>query len=63
MARVVIGSKGIESAVRVTSAGESVILLARSYDKLVRDLEYVLSHLSEENMQPAFLKRLEERDP
>ncbi|MBQ7380180.1 MAG: hypothetical protein IJW70_10950 [Clostridia bacterium] len=63
MAKVVIGSKGIESAVRAASAGESVILLARSYDKLVRDLEYVLSHLSEENMQPAFLKRLEERDP
>ena len=63
MARAVIGNKGLESAVRAASVGESVILLARSYDKLVRDLEYVLSHLSEENMQPALLKKLEERDP
>ena len=63
MAKAVLGNKGLESAVRGLPVGESVVLLARSYDKLVRDLEYVLSHLSEENMQPAFLKKLEERDP
>ena len=62
MAKAVLGNKGLESAVRGLPVGESVVLLARSYDKLVRDLEYVLSHLSEENMQPAFLKKLEERD-
>ena len=50
MAKAVLGNKGLESAVRGMPVGESVVLLARSYDKLVRDLEYVLSHLSSENM-------------
>lgn len=50
MAKAVLGNKGLESAVRGLPVGESVVLLARSYDKLVRDLEYVLSHLSSENM-------------
>lgn len=62
MAKAVLGSKGIESAVRSLPVGESVVLLARSYDKLVRDLEYTLSHLSEQNLSPEMRKRMEERD-
>lgn len=50
MAKIVLGNKGMESAVRAKPVGEAVLLLARSYDKLVRDLEYTLSHLSKENM-------------
>ena len=47
MAKPVLGNKGMESAVRAKPVGEAVLLLARSYDKLVRDLEYTLSHLPE----------------
>ena len=54
MAKTVLGSKGMESVVRAKPVGEAVLLLARSYDKLVRDLEYTLSHLSEENLSEAY---------
>ena len=62
MAKTVLGNKGMESAVRAMPVGESVMLLARSYDKLVRDLEYALSHLSEENLLPGTRNRMEEGD-
>ena len=62
MAKVVLGNKGLENAVRAKPLGDSVLLLARSYDKLVRDLEYVLSHVSEENLAAELLCKLEERD-
>ncbi|MBE6697314.1 MAG: hypothetical protein E7581_02205 [Ruminococcaceae bacterium] len=62
MARVVLGNKGLENAVHAKPLGESVVLLARSYDKLVRDLEYVLSHVSEENLASELRRKLEERD-
>lgn len=62
MAGAALGSKGMESAVRAASVGESVVLLARSYDKLVRDLEYALSHLSRENLSPELQALLEKRD-
>lgn len=52
MAKASLGNKGVESAVRSMPAEKAVLLLARSYDKLVRELEYTLSHLSEENMLP-----------
>ena len=61
MAKTVLGNKGLESAVRGVPVGEAVVMLARSYDKLVRELEYSLSHISEENLQPELRKRLEER--
>ena len=53
MAKTSLGNKGIESAVRSMPVAKAVLLLARSYDKLVRDLEYVLYHLSDENMLPS----------
>lgn len=62
MAKAVLGNKGLESAVRGMPVGESVVLLARSYDKLVRDLEYVLSHLSSENMLPKTNDKTKEGD-
>ena len=52
----------MESAVRALETGESVLLLARGYDKLVKDLEYVLTHLSEENLTPELRTRMEKRD-
>ena len=61
MAKTVLGNKGLESAVRGKPVDQAVVLLACSYDKLVRELEFVLSHLSEENLQPELRKRLEER--
>ena len=62
MAKTVIGSRGMESAVRAASPGESLMLLARGYDKLVKDLEHVLTHISEENLTPELRERLKERD-
>lgn len=62
MARTALGSRGMESAVRAMETGESVLLLARGYDKLVKDLEYVLTHLSEENLTPELRTRMEKRD-
>ena len=62
MAKAVLGSRGMESAVRALPHGESVALLARGYDALVRDLEFVLTHLSEENLTPELRARLEKRD-
>lgn len=62
MAKTAIGNRGMESAVQSMSPGESVRMLARGYDKLVKDLEYVLSHLSEENLTPELLSRIEKRD-
>lgn len=62
MAKAVLGNKGLESAVHGMPVGESVVLLARSYDKLVRDLEYVLSHLSSENMLPKENDKTKEGD-
>ena len=52
----------MESAVRALPHGESVALLARGYDALVRDLDFVLTHLSEENLTPELRARLEKRD-
>ncbi|MBQ2807458.1 MAG: hypothetical protein IJF08_10450 [Clostridia bacterium] len=51
MAKAVLGNKGLESAVRAKPVGEAVLLLARSYDKLVRDLEYTLLQISKENVR------------
>ena len=62
MAKTVLGNKGMESAVRAKPVGEAVLLLARSYDKLVRDLEYLLSHLSKENLHPDLQKRIDKED-
>ena len=62
MAKAALGSRGMESAVRALPHGESVVLWARGYDKLVKDLEYVLTHLSEENLTPELRARLEKRD-
>lgn len=52
MAKASLGNKGVESAVRSMPTEKAVLMLARSYDKLVRELEYTLSHLSEENLLP-----------
>jgi hypothetical protein len=52
----------MESAVRSLPPGESVLMLARAYDKLVKELEYALSHLSEENLSPELLARIEKGD-
>lgn len=62
MAKAAFGSRGMESAVRSLEHGESVALLARGYDKLVKDLEYVLTHISEENLTPELRARIEKRD-
>ena len=62
MANAALGSKGMEGAVRGLPVGESVVLLARSYDKLVKDLEYVLSHISRENLSPELRDLLNGRD-
>lgn len=62
MAKTTIGSRGMESAVRSLPAGESVVLLARAYDKLVKDLEYVLLHISEENLSAELLSHIEKRN-
>lgn len=62
MAKIAIGRCGMESAVQSLPAGESVVVLARAYDQLVKDLEYALLHISEENLSPELLARLEERD-
>lgn len=62
MARVSIGSCGLESAVRSMPPGESVLLLARAYDRLVKDLEYTLLHISEENLSAELRSRIEKRD-
>ncbi len=58
MARAILGKKGMTSAVKGASAEASVVMLAESYDRLVRDLEYILSHLSEENFRPETLARM-----
>ncbi|MBR5601325.1 MAG: hypothetical protein IKW24_01710 [Clostridia bacterium] len=58
MARAILGKKGMTSAVKGASTDASVVMLAESYDRLVRDLEYILSHLSEENFQPEALARM-----
>ncbi len=62
MAKSGIGSHGMESAVRSLPPGESVLMLARAYDKLVKDLEYALLHISEENLTPGLRARIEKRD-
>lgn len=62
MAKITIGRCGMESAVRSLPAGESVIVLARAYDQLVKDLEYALQHVSEENLSAELRARLEKRD-
>ena len=62
MAKTSIGSRGMESAVRSLPASESVIVLARAYDKLVKDLEYALLHVSEENLSAELRARIEKRD-
>ena len=62
MAKAALGNKGMESAVRGLPVGESVVLLARSYDQLVKDLEFALSHLSFENLSPELRTRVQERD-
>ncbi len=62
MAKTGIGSRGMENAVRSMPPGESVLMLARAYDKLVKELEYALMHISEENLSPELLARIEERD-
>ena len=62
MAKAVLGTRGIESAVRSMTPEQSVIVLARSYDKLVRDLEYALCHISQENLQPELQRLLKERE-
>ncbi len=58
MARAILGNKGLTGAVKGVSADVSVVMLAESYDRLVRDLEYILSHLSEENFRPEALARM-----
>ncbi len=62
MARAILGKKGIESAIKGSSAEQAVLMLAESYDRLVCDLEYVLTHLSEENFQAEALARLRGED-
>lgn len=62
MASITIGSRGMESAVRSMPTDESVLLLARSYDKLIKDLEYALTHLSRENLSPELRALLEGDD-
>ena len=62
MAKTGIGRSGMESAVRAASLGESVLLLARGYDQLVKDLEYALLHISEENLSPDLRALIEKRD-
>lgn len=62
MARTVLGKKELQSAIKGSSADAAVIMLAESYDWLVRDLEYVLTHLSEENFQAETLARLRGED-
>ena len=62
MAKASIGSHGLESAVRSLPVGESVIVLARAYDQLVKDLEYALLHVSEENLSAELRSRIEKRD-
>lgn len=58
MAKAVLGKKGMERAVKGAMPDASVVMLAQSYDKLVRDLEYILTHLSEENFLPQALDRI-----
>jgi hypothetical protein len=58
MARVNLGQKGMSNAIKDAPADVSVRMLAERYDKLVQDLEYVLSHLSEENFLPGALARI-----
>lgn len=62
MARAILGKKGMQSAVKGGSAEQAVLMLAESYDRLVSDLEYVLTHLSEENFQAEALARLRGED-
>lgn len=62
MAKASIGSRGLESAVRSLPVGESVVVLARAYDQLVKDLEYALLHVSEENLSAELRARIEKRD-
>ena len=62
MARVKIGSRDLESAVRSMPAEESVLLLARAYDQLIKDLEYALLHISEENLSAELRSRMEKRN-
>ena len=62
MAKTAIGNKGMESAVRGLPVGESVVLLARGYDQLVKDLEFALSHISEENLHPLLKSKLQKGD-
>ncbi len=62
MAKTGIGMRGMESTVRSMQTGESVLLLARGYDKLVKDLEYALSHISEQNMTPELRDRIGKRE-
>ena len=62
MAKTAVGSRGMESAVRSLPPGESVLMLARAYDKLVKELDYALKHLSEENLSPELLARIEKGD-
>ena len=62
MAKSGIGCRGMENAVRSKPVGESVLLLARAYDKLVKDMEYALLHVSEENLSPALRARIEKGD-
>jgi hypothetical protein len=62
MAKTEIGCRGMENAVRSLPPGESVTLLARAYDKLVKDLEYALLHVSTENLTARLRERLERED-
>ncbi|MBQ5362969.1 MAG: hypothetical protein IIU63_06430 [Clostridia bacterium] len=62
MAKTAIGSRCMESAVRSMPTSESVIMLARAYDQLVKDLEYALLHISEENLSAELRSRFEKRD-
>lgn len=62
MARVIFRKKGLQSAVKGGSTEQAVLMLAESYDRLVHDLEYVLTHLSEENFQAEALARLRKED-
>ena len=58
MAKVTVGSRGMESAVLSVPTDESVVMLARAYDQLVKDLEYVLTHVSEENLSDELRLRI-----
>jgi hypothetical protein len=62
MAKTSMGSRGMESAVRSLPPGESVLMLARAYDKLVKDLEYAFLHISEENLSPELRAMIGKRD-